>query len=260
MACMRRLLGLGLGVVGALAALIAGGSVGGAAPARAEVVVLTPAPTPQPAPTPSDTPSPAAVHRGSEPSPAMRGSRPVALAVVTATDVERPRGDVRADHPLITYRVGTRGVPSRALERFAAVAKSTLNDGRGWGAGTLRFQQVVQGGAFRLWLADRRTVAAADPTCSPNYSCRVGRDVFINASRWRNGAETFKDRSLHSYRQYVINHEVGHWLGLDHRECGRPGGVARVMLQQTITLGGCTPGVWPRAGEQRTVLQVQAAG
>jgi hypothetical protein len=260
MACMRRPISTTVGLALAAVAMVVGGGLGGSTAAVAEVVVLTPAPRPLPAPTPSSTPSPsAAAARSSEPSAAMRASRPVPHAV-TPTAVERPRADAAPRRPLITYRVGTRGVTRRGLKRFAAVATSTLNDGRGWGAGALRFQQVRQGAAFRLWLADRQTVAGADPTCSPNYSCRVGRDVFINASRWRHGAQTFKDVPLHSYRQYVINHEVGHWLGLDHRDCARPGGAARVMQQQTISLDGCAPRVWPRAAEQRAVLQIQAAG
>ena len=250
MGCMQGLIRTSVVVALAIVTPAVGG-LGGPGATRAEVTVVTPAPTPLPSPTPS--PAAAALHSVSEPSAAMRGSRPMALPAVTATTVERPRGDVAPGLPMITYRVRTRGVPTRGLDRFAAVAQATLNDPRGWGAGSVRFQRVVQGGAFRLWLADRHTIAAADRTCSPRYSCRVGRDVFINAWRWRHGARTFADRSLHSYRQYVINHEVGHWLGLDHLECQRAGGAARVMQQQSISLDGCSPRVWPRAGEQRAV-------
>jgi hypothetical protein len=230
--------------------------------AHAQVVILTPAPTPAPTPQPAPSPAPSddpasAVHVVSEPSPAMRRSRPVVEAPGARGQVhstQLPRGDVRKGVPVITYRVGALGVDG-GLAEFAAVAHATLNDPRGWGAGRVRFERVVQGSAFRLWLADRATVATADPTCSPRYSCRVGRNVLINASRWRHGAKTYDDRSLQAYRRYVINHEVGHWLGLDHRGCSTAGARSPVMQQQTISLGGCTSRVWPGAGERRLGLQ-----
>jgi hypothetical protein len=225
--------------------------------AHAQVVILTPAPTPQPAPSPAPSDVPAsAVHVVSEPSPAMRRSRPVTQSPQqrVGSGPQRPRGDARPAAPVITYRLGALGVDG-GLAEFAAVAHATLNDPRGWGAGRVRFERVVQGSAFRLWLADRATVAAADPTCSPRYSCRVGRNVLINASRWRHGAKTYDDRSLQAYRRYVINHEVGHWLGLDHRGCSTAGARSPVMQQQTISLGGCTSRVWPGAGERRLGLQ-----
>ena len=47
----------------------------------------------------------------------------------------------------------------------------------------------------------------------------------------------------------MVNHEVGHWLGLGHVSyCGR-GNRAAVMQQQSISLEGCNANVWPLYSE-----------
>ncbi|HWT47362.1 MAG TPA: DUF3152 domain-containing protein, partial [Mycobacterium sp.] len=59
--------------------------------------------------------------------------------------------------------------------------------------------------------------------------------VFINETRWVRGAVPFEG-DVGSYRQYVINHEVGHAIGYVHHEpCEQQGGLAPVMMQQTFS-------------------------
>jgi hypothetical protein len=109
---------------------------------------------------------------------------------------------------------------------------------------------VRRDGQVRIWLAAPAAVDAAHPVCSARYSCRVGDDVYINEARWRDAPEPFAGRSLDAYRHYVINHEFGHWLGLDHRRCRGRGAAAFVMQQQSITLDGCDSRLWPQPQEQ----------
>ncbi|MPZ72315.1 MAG: DUF3152 domain-containing protein [Nitriliruptorales bacterium] len=171
------------------------------------------------------------------------------------------RGDTPPWHRVVTYVLRADDTAAAELGAFADVADQTLNDPRGWGSGgAIDFVRVRHGGEFRLWLASRRTVAAAHVSCSPEYSCRVGKDVLINAARWRDGAATFRGHPLDDYRQYVINHEVGHWLGLKHQECPGKGGPAPVMQQQTIRLDGCEPRVWPLHREIRVARPALQAG
>jgi hypothetical protein len=59
--------------------------------------------------------------------------------------------------------------------------------------------------------------------------------VFINEARWVRGAVPFEG-DVGSYRQYVINHEVGHAIGyVRHEPCDKQGGLAPVMMQQTFS-------------------------
>lgn len=98
----------------------------------------------------------------------------------------------------------------------------------------------------------RVVLASPDTTdrlCRPlgtrgKVSCRNGNDVVINARRWVNGTASYAGQ-LTRYRQYVINHEIGHSFGLGHRSCPASGAKAPVMLQQTIGLQGCDPSPWP---------------
>ena len=68
-----------------------------------------------------------------------------------------------------------------------------------------------------------------------------------NSDRWLHATPTYDD--LAEYRAYMINHEVGHFLGHGHATCPADGSPASVMLQQSIDLQGCTPNAWP-AGEE----------
>lgn len=153
----------------------------------------------------------------------------------------------------ITYSVTAQGSVRGDLGEFAAVAASTLADPRGWSlGGTLAFQRVASGGEFTLILASPAVVGAASPGCDRTYSCRVGRNVYINDERWRTATPSWP-HGLALYRPYVILHEVGHWLGLGHTGCSGSGRSAPVMQQQSISLQGCRGNVWPLVAERAQV-------
>lgn len=161
-------------------------------------------------------------------------------------------------HPeiAVTYSVGVKGEVAGDLPMFRRMAALVLNDEEGWTAGgRVAFVETQVQPDFRLWLAAPDRVAAANSACDADFSCRVGRDVYINARRWRTGAQTYRHRPLAEYRRYVINHEVGHWLGLDHPECRGVGEQAPVMLQQSKSLDGCDARSRPLASERGDALR-----
>ncbi len=133
---------------------------------------------------------------------------------------------------------------------FSMVVASILGDERGWQRDQeIQFEQVASGADFRIALASPRTV---DRRCAPLrtngvYSCFNGTHTMINTSRWLNGSRTVP--TLAQYRQMVINHEVGHAIGHGHVGCPVAGESAPVMMQQTISLGGCTANPWPLESE-----------
>ena len=87
----------------------------------------------------------------------------------------------------------------------------------------------------------------------PYTSCRVTGKAIINLDRWRLSSRPYVEAKvpLATYRQYVINHEVGHELGQNHQGCPKRGGPAPVMVQQTLMLRGCVPYAWPLRGARR---------
>ncbi|MGW3812147.1 DUF3152 domain-containing protein, partial [Micromonospora sp. NPDC005113] len=150
---------------------------------------------------------------------------------------------------LLRYRVSVerdiRGLP---VADVAAAVSATLNDPRGWTAGgTWRLRRVGAGtpADFTIYLA---TPGTRDELCQDvpdGYtSCRNGQRVVLNVARWVKAVPGY-GAGLATYRHYMVNHEVGHRLGLGHERCPGRGRPAPVMQQQTLGLHGCTANAWP---------------
>lgn len=160
--------------------------------------------------------------------------------------------------PVVRYRVDVEeGLPLDG-RLFAEAVHRTLNDERSWSHGGARTFERVSGGDadFVITLAGPATTAewcarSGLDTTIDNVSCdsAATERVMINAYRWARGAETFGPERMREYREMLINHEVGHRLGMGHVGCPEDGALAPVMMQQTkyLTTGGatCRPNAWP---------------
>jgi hypothetical protein len=161
-----------------------------------------------------------------------------------------PARPVVSTGDIVTYRVLVEKKYARLADEFATHVDDVLADESGWAAAGYTFAPTDGEADITIVLAAPKTV---DRMCAPlqtggSFSCgRKGR-VVINARRFQHGATTYRGK-LAEYRTYVVNHEVGHLLGFDHRSCPGRGMRAPVMLQQTKSLAGCKRGSKPREEE-----------
>ena len=150
--------------------------------------------------------------------------------------------------PVRQVRVEVEGALPIDAAAFAEFVMVTLNDPRGWGRdGAATFARTDGPGDIVVMLASPQAI---EQLCQPRriegmVSCRTGNRAVLNFYRWVLGQPDFYGRDRTGYRQYVINHEVGHVFERVHEQCPGPGLPAPVMQQQTLGLQGCLPNPWP---------------
>ncbi len=245
-------------VVYVFAAMLAGVTIGllkswpAPEPARHDVaqpqvpaVVTSISVRPSPSPPPSSAapssgsakPTPQAARR---PGPELPPGEPVRATgegwwrTVEGTTAQVGTGRVR------TYSVEVEqgAVLPHTHQAFAATVDAALADPRGWTAsGDVAFRRVdVEEPDVRIRLTATETARATCGFELPyDTSCYVKGVVYVSAPRWFRGAESFAG-DLEGYRRYVVNHEIGHFLGHGHEFCPSEGAPAPVMMQQTFSV------------------------
>ncbi|MFT3661412.1 MAG: DUF3152 domain-containing protein [Gordonia sp. (in: high G+C Gram-positive bacteria)] len=122
---------------------------------------------------------------------------------------------------------------------FGKLVDMTLANPKSWiGDGKVAFRRIEKGEPdLRVSLTSADT---SRELCG--YQIRLEASCFyppegrvvLNEARWVRGAVAFQGDDL-TYRQYLINHEVGHGIGYEsHRPCEQDGALAPVMMQQTF--------------------------
>ncbi|MCX6482114.1 MAG: DUF3152 domain-containing protein [Mycobacterium sp.] len=134
-------------------------------------------------------------------------------------------------------------------EGFARMVTETLDNPKSWTHNPqFAFQRIDATTPdlkpdFRVSLTSPMTIREGcgyeieiETSCyNPVYGPDADPRVFINLARWVRGAVPFQG-DIGSYRQYLINHEVGHAIGYTtHEPCDRNGALAPIMMQQTFS-------------------------
>lgn len=185
------------------------------------------------------------------PAPSRTPSRAATATVVPTSGSGRlvpVPGEVPAPGrgPVTAVRVEVEAGVDVDPQAFAAEVMATLNDDRSWGHGGTRTFARTDGDADVVVVLGSPDTSAA--LCRPlrtfgRLSCRSGQRAVLTSYRWLGGQEEFPSLAL--YRQYVVNHEVGHVLGHGHEQCPGAGRLAPVMQQQTKQVAPCRANAWP---------------
>lgn len=152
--------------------------------------------------------------------------------------------------PLRRYSVQVEDGVDVSAKDAAAEIQQILAHPRSWGAhGKGSFQLVSSGADFVIRIA---TPDTADRLClkqgldtGGELNCETSEGVVVNLRRWALGSPKF-DGPASEYRHLIINHEIGHEIGIrKHLGCGGRGKLAPVMMQQIKGLDGCRSNAWP---------------
>ncbi len=183
-----------------------------------------------------------------------------ASPVAAAQDSEPWRWNISINEPIreagrvVDFSLRVEAPLDINVAEAAGEVAAILDDDRSWTG--------VEDVVFRLtddpsaeFLVTIATPATTDQMCLPlntvgRLSCRRGNQVILNADRWARGPDVYHDSydgSLDEYRRYLVNHEVGHFLGKGHVQPASCSSTTRapVMMQQTFGLRGCAINGWP---------------
>lgn len=153
---------------------------------------------------------------------------------------------------------------------FAKMVDATLANQRSWiGDSNVSFRRIDRGDPnLRISLASSgttRELCGYQVQLETSCFYPPNERVLINEARWVRGARPYEGDDV-AYRQYLVNHEVGHGIGYEqHVGCPANGVPAPVMMQQTYGLANsevlaldpdlhadpafrCTPNPWPFPG------------
>ncbi|MFF4170265.1 DUF3152 domain-containing protein [Streptomyces sp. NPDC001744] len=224
---------------GATAAPPAPGPMAGEADPTTAAPATTP-PEPKAKPTPTTPPATTAPKK-----PTVPKSGPGTFTTARAA------GAVTGDRGVLRrYRVQVEDGIDLSARQAADEIQRILAHPRSWAAhGRGRFQLVSENADFVIRIA---TPDTADALClrqgldtHGELNCETTDGVVVNLRRWMLGSPTFAGGAA-EYRHLIINHEVGHEIGIrTHMACPGPGKLAPAMMQQIKGLNGCRSNAYP---------------
>ena len=212
-----------------------------------------PAPRPttaKPTPTPTPKPKPTTAKPKPKPTPTPTKTTVPQSGAGTFTTAQASGDAVGTGGSLRRYRVQVEDGIELSARSAAAEIQQILDHPRSWAAhGRGRFQLVSENADFVIRIA---TPDTADALClrqglntHGELNCETADGVVVNLKRWMLGSPTFAGEAA-EYRHLIINHEVGHEIGIrSHMGCPGPGKLAPAMMQQIKGLNGCRSNAFP---------------
>ena len=157
--------------------------------------------------------------------------------------------------PVTTFRFG-----KRAPASFVDFTRRVLKDARGWSKYGCTFIESEEKPDVIIRLLSAHEMNKLYGKYKELRGLSVTNrgskpmTIHIHRDNWDDPPETFIASNkfpsmsrIEQYRTYVINHEAGHTLGLDHpEEARKPDGGCKIMYQQTKGTGKtCKARPWP---------------
>lgn len=160
-----------------------------------------------------------------------------------------------------TYKVhiheSIQDITGRKLNNFTNHVKRILSHPKSWNVDFVYVNNDIDADVFmNIYLTTDNFISKVCGFDEKPLSCANmnTRDIYINEYRWLHGSVKSK-MNLEDYRNYVINHEVGHALGFLH-EKPRKNCKCPVMHQQTLYVEPGKPNPFPTKKEQLTLLSL----
>ena len=149
---------------------------------------------------------------------------------------------------IMSYYIDPRYFTVREQEEIMRI----ISDTRGWVGRGYRFRRVYDMTPrpdiviIKLPRRAMRGLFGRDPELrgfSVTQTTAEGHVIYIDATNWLHIPKNFHG-SLQTYRQYLVQHEIGHCLGYGHVPATMHGRLCPVMYQQTRGTQTCRANPW----------------
>lgn len=163
-------------------------------------------------------------------------------AIITGKSTPVPKLSSNAPtFPVATFSYCLDASSTAEAKVLSSSASNAFSDLAGWNlGGRLKFVQVSSNCNFGIDLMPASSMSSVSTACAGQTTCGVGSTLALNLSNWL-AAPAAWIGGIDSYREQMISHEVGHWLGFSHASCFAKSSPVPILEDPTVELDGCSP-------------------